>query len=152
MTKTKTKYLTADQLGILPEERKALIAFLVAPSYGRVVIVNGKAHYYDQETASDPSVAKKHECGTAGCVAGYVFAHARNVQGLKRLRGAAGAQSYIDKAFDQNTGGLLDHLYEEQHERTLKEARAVVERALRTGKVRWQKKHDSLSTPTDWWI
>jgi hypothetical protein len=165
MSKSKTKYLTAAKLGILPEERAALIAFVESPTYGRVVVVNGKGHLYDQGAVEDPDEAKRHECGTAGCVAGYVFAHARHVQGVKRLRGARDADGYIDTAWntveDQRTGDekpvvpLLHALYGEGNERKLGEARKVVAKALRTGKVKWPAPPDdtrggSLSSIIGW--
>lgn len=140
---TKPKYLTAEKLGILPAERKALIAFVEAPALGRIVAVNGKAHYYDQSEVQDTWVAERNECGTAGCVAGFVFAHARHVQKLRTLRGGRSAQAYInasfadDKDFNPKTP-LLNDLYEDgDSTRSLAEARAVVKRALTTGKVRW---------------
>lgn len=142
------KYLTAKQLGILPEERKALIAFCTAPTLGRIVALNGHAHYYDQEVAE--TEASEHECGTAGCVAGFVLAHARIVQRKHSLRGERNAESYLERAVatdapeDEwwNEGKplvpVLYDLYTEDDPRTLSEARSVVAKMLRTGKVKWR--------------
>lgn len=147
----KAKYLTSKQLGILPEERKALIAFATAPALGRLVAVNGQAHYYDQGDVDDKDIAKEHECGTAGCVAGYVFAHARVVQKRRTLRGATTPYDYIEAAWatDETRDEygwkpgvarvpVLANLYGESGERTLKEARKVVTKMLQTGKVVWR--------------
>lgn len=87
------KYRTAAQLGILPEERKALIAFVNAPALGRTIALNGHAHYYDQGEAQNYTEAEENHCGTAGCVAGFVFAHARVVQGKRTLRQARDAEA-----------------------------------------------------------
>jgi hypothetical protein len=143
------KYLTADQLNILPEERKALIAFANATTLGRIVSLNGKAHYYDQGVADAPEVAEENHCGTAGCVAGFVFAHARVIQGKRSLRGQRSADEYIEAAFEhvENKGGeltpvapLLDELYGESYSGwTLPDAQRVVGNMLRTGKVKWRR-------------
>lgn len=141
----KKPYLTAKQLGIFPEERKALIAFVKAPSMGRVIEVDGKLHYYDQSEVDDEFVALKNECGTAGCVAGYVFAHAKSVQKLKKLRGVKSVSSYIDAAASFSNGSIdelespfLTALYEQgDGSITLTKAKIVVDKALKTGKVKW---------------
>lgn len=143
------KYMTAAQLNILPAERKALIAFVQAPALGRIVSVNGKAHYYDQGHASDDEQAKVNECGTAGCVAGFVFAHALHVQGLRSLRKMRSADDYIgeacDERYDEETleyepvSELLTDLFSEgSSNRSLAEAKAVVDKMLRTGEVKWK--------------
>lgn len=151
-----TKYKTAKQLGILPEERTALIAFASAPALGRTIALNGRAHYYDQGHAQDGEQAEENHCGTAGCVAGFVFAHARYVQGKRKLRGATNADDYISAAGDiahhsvpdeicarpddknwKPTVPLLYELYSEGSERKLPEAQRVVAGMLRTGRVRW---------------
>ena len=126
------------------------------------ISVNGHAHYYDQDSAEDEKRAEENECGTAGCIAGFVFAHARHVQKKRTLRGARAARDYIRHAaciippgYDQNgvrvTEGcddevpegavpILYHLYREGGDTKLAEARKVVERMLRTGKVVWLTK------------
>lgn len=140
---TKPKYLTAAELGILPAERKALIAFVEAPALGRIVSVNGKAHYYNQGQVDIPNTAAEHECGTAGCVAGFVFAHARHVQKLKLLRGASGARGYAEAAWEVDADDnpvcpLLSDIYAQgNNEIALAKARKVVAHALTTGKVKW---------------
>lgn len=137
-------YKTAKQLGILPEERKALIAFVKAPFLGRTIEVNGHAHYYDQNGADNPSEAEENECGTAGCVAGYVYAHAKIVQKVRRLRGCKNADEYIGCAteyHDQDeepVAPVLYHLYIEGGDHKLAEARRVVDKMLRTGRVEWR--------------
>lgn len=141
-----TKYLTAKQLGILPEERAALIDFVKAPALGRTIALNGRAHYYDQSNVDMPDTAKESDCGTAGCVAGYVFAHARRVQKKRTLRGADSARTYIGAAqgdYDITTGTegpstLFSELYGEGGDRKLPEAKRVVDKMLRTGKVLWR--------------
>jgi hypothetical protein len=147
-----SKFKTAAQLGILPAERKAFIAFLKAPAEGRKVAVNGKTHYYDQSFVSDRDTAKAHGCGTAGCVAGFVHAHARHVQGLSSLRGARTADNYMaaacadeypkDDWWPVPKYPLLDALYSEGEDRTLTETRSVVRKMLRTGRVKWRQKVD----------
>lgn len=140
------KYLTAAKLGILPEERKALIAFVDARTLGRIIEVNGHAHYYDQGHAANEWQAVENECGTAGCVAGFVFAHAKAVQGKRKLRGEDTAACYINAATDQAYDEyhncepvcpLLSDLYTEGQDHKLAEARKVVYKALRTGRVEW---------------
>lgn len=151
-----TAYLTAKQLGILPEERKGLIAFVETPSLGRTLAVNGKAHLYDQGDIDNEEKAEENECGTAGCIAGFVFAHVRHVQKIKTLRSARNASDYIDAAcedkgqfegddsdeadwnwVEKHIAPLLADLYSEGGDRTLVEAKKVVSKALRTGKVAW---------------
>ena len=149
-------YRSAKHLGILPEEREALIAFVKAPALGRIVSVNGHAHYYDQEHASDKDQAKENECGTAGCVAGFVFAHVSTVQGKRHLRGARNADQYIDKAtHTDKTDSIADYYWEDDDgkpdipvlhelytmggEWKLSTTRRVVDGLLRLGKVRWPK-------------
>jgi hypothetical protein len=146
------KYLTASQLGILPEERKALIAFATAPALGRTISVNGHVHYYDQGDYNDEEAAEYNECGTAGCVAGFVFAHARHVQKKRTLRGQRSVEDYFYSATEYKgqaeddvwTGTydplvpLLRELYSESNsDQKLVHARKVVKRMLRTGKVNW---------------
>lgn len=148
-----TTYKTAKELGILPEERRALIAFCKSPALGRAVALNGRSHYYRQDMVSDQDEAKQHGCGTAGCVAGYVFAHIRNVQGFKSVRGARTAEAYIERAagsmdpWDDERGccvvnktiPFLHGIYSEgDDEWTLGDARRVVGRALKTGVVTWR--------------
>lgn len=140
----KPKYKTADELGILPEERTALIAFVEAPALGRVISVNGKSHYYAQSYVADESVAQIHECGTAGCVAGFVFAHIRYVQKKRSVRHSADAEDYANAASSIFMGevdkrGVLEELFEEGQPCRLKDARKVVQHALRTGKVDWSR-------------
>ena len=143
------KFLTASKLGILPEERKALIAFIKSPALGRTVSVNGHAHFYAQGYVNDEGTAEDNECGTAGCVAGFVFAHAKHVQGKSRLRGARSPGGYIDNAcaeklFDDEDGGVsipkvpvLSDLYRESYDYKLTDARKVVAKFLTSGKVVW---------------
>lgn len=144
----KPNFKTAAQLGILPEERKALIAFVEAPALGRVVSVNGHAHYYDQAHSSNQEQAETNECGTAGCVAGFIFAHARAVQGKRTLRGARNAQDYLDAACESELGDiydwdekpiapLLNELFRHGEDEKLAYAKKVVVKALKTGRVDW---------------
>lgn len=141
--KPKPKYLTAEKLGILPEERTALIAFVTAPSLGCIIAVNGHAHYYDQATVDSKETAGMSDCGTAGCVAGFVIAHAQVVQKKRYLRNAKRPQSYIDEACskdwatDRYKAPLLHSLYREARRQKLAQAKKVVDRALRTGNVVW---------------
>ena len=152
------KYKTAKQLEMLPAERKALIAFVRQPTLGRIVSVNGHAHYYDQSTIDSPNTARNTECGTAGCVAGFVFAHARHVQHLKKLRNSAKASTYISHAcltkYNPETGDepyvapLLAELYGESGDYKLEVARKVVKGLLQKGKVVWPEM--SSKTIIDW--
>lgn len=141
--KPKQKYLTAEKLGILPEERTALIAFVTAPSLGCIIAVNGHAHYYDQATVDNKETAGVTDCGTAGCVAGFVFAHAQVVQKKRTLRREKSPQSYIDQACSKDWAAgryespLLHSLYREGKHWKLAQAKKVVDRALRTGNVVW---------------
>ena len=135
--KRKTKkpiYLSAKQLGILPEERKALIAFVNAPALGNNIAMNGHAHHYNQGTAESDDLAEKNECGTAGCVAGFVFAHATVIQGLRSLHGQVTADGYMNSC-----GDILDGLYcEGNQDIRLALARRVVDHMLKTGEVDWR--------------
>ena len=143
------KYKSAKELQILPEEHKALIAFVKAPDLGRIVEVNGHAHFYDQSYADDDSTAKLAECGTAGCVAGFVFAHVKTVQKKRRLRGTVSADGYIEAACDDNydylehkythIAPLLQRLYRMAAPYKLSTAKKVVETLLRHGKVSWPR-------------
>lgn len=151
----KKPYLTAAKLGILPEERTALIAFIEAPALGRIISVNGHAHFYDQGSVDIQSKAEENECGTAGCVAGYVFAHAKYVQGLKKVRDARSSDGYINAAWGliaikydeygdvleegRAVAPLLKALYEESGDMKLDSARKVVDHMLRKGEVDWDK-------------
>src|SRR5208282_5384561 len=106
-------------------------------------------HYYDQVQIDEPETAKEHGCGTAGCVAGYVFAHVKYVQKKRMLRGASTAHRYIRYyidpwgKIDEETGDyvvnrvLLNHLYSDGSPRSLDVARRVVDNMLRTGNVTW---------------
>lgn len=137
-----TKYLTAKQIGILPEERKALVAFVKARHSENKMRLNGGTHYYDQSFVDDPGAASEHGCGTAGCIAGYVFAHARRVQGKRSLRGARTVDSYINKAWDEDANGnflipALGRLYVNGSHHLVPEAKRVVKKMLRTGKADW---------------
>tara|TARA_R110000868_G_scaffold158980_2_gene387418 strand:+ start:1079 stop:1513 length:435 start_codon:yes stop_codon:yes gene_type:complete len=142
------KYKTAKQLGILPEEHKALVAFVKAPVLGRTISVNGHAHYYDQELTNDRYTAKENECGTAGCVAGFVLAHVQNVQKKRKLRGYSTPWNYIEAAWHapwnektykhEPVCPILYDLYSEVDEHKLAEARRVVDKMLKTGRVDWK--------------
>lgn len=138
-----SKYKTAAQLGILPEERTALIAFVDAPALGRTIAVNGHAHYYDQGRVDSEELAEANECGTAGCVAGFVFAHVRRVQGKRSLRGARDAELYINRATDYDyeadgpTVPFLEEIFSQGEPQKLSHTKKVVDKALRTGHVDW---------------
>lgn len=131
----KTK--TAKGLGILPKELKALKAFVTAPALGRTVSVNGHAHYYKQNKIEIEYLAEENECGTAGCVAGFVFAHAKHVQGVRRLRGSRSATGYYNQAMD--TVILRDLYGQTGGTHKLATARKVVTKMLATGKVHWPR-------------
>ena len=145
----KKPYLTAKQLGILPEERTALIAFTKADHIGNAMRLNGHAHYYDQTNSNNGA---QNGCGTSGCVAGYVFAYARHVGKKKTLRGATGPNGYISVAWGSTSGEyseegsymddkpispFLYSLYSEGEEKDVAHAQKVVDKALRTNKVKW---------------
>lgn len=136
-TSRKPRYLTAKALGILSEERTALIAFTKAdmPADDKVVL-NGHVHYYNQCYVEDKGIARDQECGTAGCVAGYVFEHIRVVQGQHYARNRRNASDYISAAVYSDSH-LLSDLYRRGDTTTLVTARKVVRRALRTGTVDW---------------
>lgn len=135
-TKRREQYLTAKQLGILPEERKALIAFAEAPRHDRIMALNGHSHYYNQLYLTGPERATAEHCGTAGCIAGYVFAHAKNVQNQATLRGSHFVHGYLDNV--GTASDMLCRLYSDvQPSRTVPEAQRVVKTMLRTGKAQW---------------
>ena len=134
----KAEYLSAKALDILPEERKALIAFVAAPSLGRNIALNGHAHHYNQGDVDDPCAARENECGTAGCVAGFVFAHATIVQGLRSLRDETCADGYLQSSHFWDCH-MLDNLYGEGNtEIPLAHAKKVVDQMLKTGEVDWE--------------
>jgi hypothetical protein len=128
------KYLSSKELGILPEERKALIAFVKSPFEGNIIEVNGSSHFYDQRYTE--SFAEG--CKTAGCVAGYVFAHVRKVQKKNKLRGAKCAWQYFyEAALPAGKGDILEGIYSQNERVSLSKAIKVVKKALKTGKVDW---------------
>lgn len=139
-----TKYLTAAKLGILPEERKALVAFVTKAAEGQIVALNGRKHYYDQRDVEMSFDYEEHTCGTEGCIAGYVFAHAKYIQKKRTLRAARSASDYINASWKEDylknipDVPFLYNLYREGDRRTLNKARGVVRRALTTGKVSWR--------------
>lgn len=143
-TSRKQRYLTAKALGILPEERTALIAFTKARTLGdSKVALNGHVHYYNQCYVEDEAVAEEKECGTAGCVAGYVFEHIHVVQRQRYVRNRISADGYISAAVYSDSN-LLNDLYRRGDTTTLVVARKVVRTMLRTGVVDWSPAKDNM--------
>jgi hypothetical protein len=143
--KAKPKYRTSAQLGILPEERKALIAFVQAPAQGGVITVDGHKHFYAQHTVQSWAAAKATGCRTAGCVAGFVWEHVTRVQRCKTLRGRYEALDYfcVCVRHEPAPAVFLADLYSDANWAiSLVQARQVVDRALRTGKVKWPLRKD----------
>lgn len=133
---TSAPYKTADELGVTTEEHTALIAFATAePIDGDIIPLNGRRHFYIQRFISDYVAAQNHDCGSAGCVAGYVFEHITHIQHGIRPRGALGAQGYIAHAVSENM--MLDDLYRFNRYVPFEQARLVVDHMLRTGGVNW---------------
>ncbi len=131
------KFMTAKQLGIMPAERKALIAFVEAKSAGPFMETKeGALHLYDQSEVDDDFRACEHSCGTAGCIAGFNFAHMTETQGVPRPRAATDAFEYIDNAGEASP--FFQELYWEGNGKTVAQAQRVVRKALQTGKVRWR--------------
>jgi hypothetical protein len=146
-------FMTAKALGIMPEERKALIAFIKAPHLGNNIALNGKAHHYNQSYVDNEDHAEDSGCGTAGCVAGYVFWHAKIVQKLRKLRNTNNPDAYIEIVWSENKFWSEDNeiaseknpmyceplqaLYDEGEEHAVEETKKVVDKFLRTGKVCW---------------
>lgn len=135
---TKAPYITADGLGITTAEHTALVAFATAePIDGNIIPLNGHRHYYIQRVVADYSAAADHDCGSAGCVAGYVFEHIIRIQRRERPRAALSAQGYIAHAVSENM--MLDRLYRFNQYVPFEQARVVVDHMLRTGSVEWRR-------------
>lgn len=148
-TKPKKPYMSAKQRGITDVERKALIDFVNAPTLGQNIALNGHAHHYNQSVVDEKEQAHRNHCGTSGCVAGYVFTHAKIVQKAKKLRGAQDAKGYIHAAVNGSIHGwvpnpeynsVLEDLYTEGSLWKVTTTQKVVDHMLRTGKVRWPSK------------
>lgn len=145
------QYKTAKELGISSVERTALKAFAEAKVIGtRHVPLNGHFHLYDQGyiDASPRSFLEARGCGTAGCVAGYVYAHVKIVQNKVKELGARSAQQYIDKAAGGGFGCFgysdvprpLRPLYvEDDSSYSAQQAQGVVRKFLQTGRIEWPK-------------
>jgi hypothetical protein len=150
-SKTLNPYKTAKQLGLLPVEREALIAFVKAPSLGNNIALNGHAHHYNQGVSDDADLASNNHCGTAGCVAGYVFHYAKIMAKMKKLRDVDNADDYIETVMlvevqddwdspswpnrNPHYNPMLKKLYQEGGDKEIVKAKAAVDYMLRNGKV-----------------
>jgi len=135
----KAPYLTAKQLDITIPEYRGLVAFVKSRfnDEKKTISLNGVKHYYDQSYIESREDAEEHNCKTAGCVAGYVYAHARFIQKKRDVLGRKSAESYY--SFAARNFGVLRDLYTEYSHYNVSETKRVVEHLLRTGEVDWHK-------------
>lgn len=146
------KYLTAEQLKVTPEERKALLKvkrFLKSlPTPGNVAskyehdleeVVNESSALFNMTRAIQP-----YDCGTAGCVGGWMYIYMRGISLKKKvtipIEVAVAAALYVKRAIfsSSSLGNLFYPVHINQYDSiTPQQAVSQVETFLKTGHATW---------------